>query len=640
MACRFAPLFATELHWQRIRELSGSAEMEECIRSWRESVTALQQQPLPRFERAWWRTARLQHWSQTYPQINRHTQFALTPTATHVFNAALLFRTTEEPEALTAALNGLAHFTKYRFFARHPDTGLNWTVWNLPLLDAASMLEDWMSNELHQALEGHFQRAARAIDRNDRWWIRNVPGGRHNNHHAFHKAFLGCWAAVTRDDALMRRVIDGPEGVRELMEQAVMDDGLWFESSLNYHFAAAAPLCWLAERLANRPGALNLWEMRFANNRRLIDLLKAPLGITFPDLTLPMVGDCYARRACLTEYPLMGMAHELDDHPDLTWLAQRHRNAQTRVFHMPPTQPADAPIMPACRYWPEHRYVRLTSTPGREYWSGHGYTAFLTLDRSGIHSHLDGLSLQAFGQGAHLLTDVEAQSDVEHAFSSTVQATLNRTTLCHNTLMVDGADHAPLAHPLELVTLVDQGDLRLATVADRNGALYAGVRMQRTVAVTSHWLLDLFQVESNDAHQYDYLLHGPEGGGSWHAPLDWMPAKLPAGNPWRWIRNARRSQWKAPVTLTAHPARVTMQADRPGTLFNLQMPAGAAPESPTRPMLMARRTGRRAWFCMLLQSETDIPGRIVRCAAEPDGIRIVVESDGSQRMELRVARLT
>lgn len=128
---------------------------------------------------------------------------------------------------------------------------------------------------------------------------------------------------------------------------------------------------------------------------------------------------------------------------------------------------------------PEHGYVFLREAGGgqehRDYWDAKSRCAFFTFDRAGVHAHADRLSWMYFAEGALLLADREARATAPHAFSSDVQRQLNRSTICQNTVMIDGHDQRSPRETLRLVEYhVTPGEQRVSA-ADVKGLLFRNI---------------------------------------------------------------------------------------------------------------------------------------------------------------------
>jgi hypothetical protein len=259
------------------------------------------------------------------------------------------------------------------------------------------------------------------------------------------------------------------------------------------------------------------------------------------------------------------------------------------------------------RLWPEHGYIALRTQEGVDYWKGDGFSAFLSFELDGIHSHNDKFDLMVFARGAHIAVDPEAVASARHAFSAQIQRELNRHTVCHNTVMVDGQNHNRIQQRLTLAEFIDGDQIKLATVEDANGLVSPGVRMARTVAATPDYLLDIFQLASNQEHTYDYLFHSLDDEGRFRADAAFAPIELDGGAPWSWLRNARQAAMDGDWSVTARQrnlrSRLSMLGE-PGTrLITCEFPKNDRHEGAGVPMLMARRKTASTAFVSVLQAE-------------------------------------
>ncbi|MCX8052192.1 MAG: alginate lyase family protein [Armatimonadetes bacterium] len=613
----------------------------------------LEKEPLPVFEKDLWKEASKKHWQDIYPEVNHHTQFAVAGPVRKAYDVSLAYAATGEPKYADLVRKVLLHYTGYEFFAIHPDCGLNWSTWLTPALVAYDIIFDMLTEQDLTEIDDFLRRGLEAIKANDEWWIRDVMGGLYNNHFAWHKLFIGSYGLFYDQAELVDYAINSEQGVRDLIENGSRDDGLWFEGSLNYHFTALQPLVQFANILANTRNAFDLWNHRFANGRCLKDLVLGPIQTAFPDLTLPTIGDTYGRRLKLDEVNLYYPAYNAYRMPEIAWLLGRKSEipAEALFYDLTPALPweqteieKDKPPRIATRIWPEHGYVALRSQEETNYWKGEGFSAFLSFDSDGIHSHRDKLGLTIFARGAHIAIDAEAKPSAEHAFSSNVQNELNRSTLCHNTVMVDGIDHSLIEKKLELLEFINAPGLKLATVADLNGLVYPGVKMKRTVAVTNEFILDVFQVSSNAEHTYDYLFHTCSDDGILDSGDGFEPINLGNKAPWTWLRNIRARPIDTNWYVSAHQdgltTRVTMVGE-PGTkLVTCEFPRDDNFSRPPISMLIVRRKAKSTIFVALIQVECGpLPEARIFVSEEKHGrIRVRINMDGETR-EFKIERL-
>ncbi len=603
----------------------------------KKEARALGSEELPVFEKAWWGEASKKRWQDTYPEINHHTMFAVCGPALRSADAALLYALTGKPEDAALARRVLLHYTGYEFFAKHPDVGLNWSIWCLRLLHAYDIVYDTLSDADRAKIDDFFERAMEAVKENDEWWVENNPGGMFNNHFAWHKLFIGSRGLLYGRPELVDYAMESNQGIRELIENGARDDGLWFESSLNYHFTAVDAISEFARELRNAGSTIDLWNRRFANGRSLRGLLTAPIGPLFPDETLPTIGDCYGRRMKLEQVKWYWAAYDAYRLPEIAWILRNVKQPPAEALFLEhlPVSPA-APAM-ATRIWPEHGYIALRTQEGTDYWRGDGFSVFLSFDLNSIHSHADKFDLMAYARGAHIAVDPEALSTAQHAFSSRIQSELNRATVCHNTLMVDGRSHAGTGQKLELVGFVNEPGLKIATIADTQGTIYPGVKLSRTVAATPEYVLDIFQAASEEEHVYDYLFHGVDDDGRFSGDGEFTPAEFPSQPPWNWLRNARERSVDETWTVTAKQDDLTSHLTMVGcprtTLTLCEFPRKDTFEKPSVPMLIARREANSTVFVSVLQAERGTPPPVSISVRDDrhNLIRIAVGVSGSVR---------
>ncbi|MBN2507045.1 MAG: alginate lyase family protein [Verrucomicrobia bacterium] len=643
--CRPAARLLAPANLERARQrVRTEAWAQAAFERLAEAARKLEAEPLPVFDTQWWETARRKRWQDIYPEVHRHAGAGVGGPLLKTPDAALAYAISGERRHADAVRRVLLHYADYPFVARHPDVGMTWAGWGMAGLRACDLIRDTLGSDDCRRLDAFFERALAAVRANDEDWIREGWGGRFNNHYAHHKLFIGTCGLVYGRPELVDHALQGVQGFCELIENAARDDGLWFESSLNYHFAGIAPAAEFAAALGNAGHPFDLWHHAFANGRRLRDFFVAPIATLFPDRTLPTLGDTYGARVSLRGHPAYFAAFDAFPETALGWLLQdAERPAAALTLTRLPEGSYPAPAM-RTRLWPEHGYIALRSQEGTHYWRGDGYSAFLSFDLDGIHSHRDKFGLMVYGRGAHLAVDPETVASALHAFSARVQHELNRETVCHNTLMVDGRSHAPIGQKLAVVDFIDGSDCKLATVADFQSLVYPGVRLMRTVAVTPDYVLDVFQAASSTPHTYDYLFHGLDDQGAFAVKGAFTPVSLGLSPPWNWLRHARQAPVEGAWAATARQGNLTtrlLMAAEPGTrLITCQFPRTDTFAPPAFPMLAARRTASLTVFVSLLQAERGpLPEAAIDAKPGPYGrLRVAVRSGGTLR-EFTVPRL-
>ncbi len=519
--------------------------LEELMRQVQEDLRVA----LPRFETDWWRSAKDRPWGEIYPEIAEHTMFLPWKPMSAAHRISTLYLLTGEERLAEHLLKVLRHYSTYSFEFEHYDVGMNYAGWGTLALDIYDRIYDRCIEEDHRAFRAFFQRMGEAIWKNDQEWVKHGWGGEHNNHFAWHRMALCALGLFFRNEEYVRHALHGPEGVAELMDKGLMDEGLWHESSIHYHFTALHGLVSIAEMLRHTQHLFELYHRKFADGRSLKNMFDAPLLTLFPDGTIPNVGDSYGRKAHIWEMSWYEYGYRVYGDPKYAWvLAQGKRNPAVALLHGRDLEKIEAPAV-SSRVLREHGYAFLRSDEGKESWGRNGIVAMLSFGRNGIHCHHDHLSLLLFGGGRLLAPDPEART-TGHAFSRPVQRELNRSVICHNTLTVDGRmDQGVLTEPLQIAASHLEGQQKSLTVVDPDGRAYPGVKLARSITLSQGRIVDEFRASSNEMHTYDWLFHAYDDEGVIRTGLIFSPTTLPNEGPWRWIRNPRRAStdenWEA-----------------------------------------------------------------------------------------------
>lgn len=599
-------LFLTAADVARAREsVEQNGALADLARAQRDRALAAKVSDLPAFETDWWTTDQHKPWGETYPVINHHTgevPRAWARVAQDCAQTSLLY---PEPELRGKGKAVLLGLSAYSFVFEHFDVGMNYTTWGAQTLEAYDILHDEFTAEERTRMDAFFDRMVTAVIKNDEFWIEHIPGGPMNNHYAWHKLGRLMYGLFYEKPELVQQALFGPKGVMDSLRHGFTDDGLWLEASLNYQFAQTSPVVLMARLLENAGSEYDLWAMSTDDGRNLKQAYDALIPLLFPDDTLPNIGDCYAHRMHLGsagDYETL-LARFGD--PVYAWLLSRHagRPGQALFQGLCTLPTGEAPAL-ASQLWPEHGYVMLREREGADYWSGQGWTLFATYSNAPVHQNQDKLSVMLFGNGHHWLVDAEGRAGVYHAFSSAMQRELNRATVSHNTILVDGVSQRFPSRRLNLVEYQALPSVKRASLGDLDGRLYDGVRQLRTVIVREDYVLDVFQIESKDEHRYAWLTHvdGTPGESSVGA---WTPESLPEESPWPWLRDAEAAdvgqEYAETFTHAGQTFRLDLGSDGPVRAIRCAFPRDDSDSPATYAMRLAERYGKTAWFAAVYQ---------------------------------------
>ena len=210
----------------------------------------------------------------------------------------------------------------------------------------------------------------------------------------------------------------------------------------------------------------------------------------------------------------------------------------------------------------------------------------------------------------------------------------NRTTVAHNTLVVDERPMFPydIEHPSpwEEDTWRDrrsdgqlegfQTDRLFSAIRVSNLSVYPGVRLDRTLLLTEHFILDLYRAAAQEPHLLDWV-HHLYGTVTWPEAV---PGTLSNAPGYRLLRNVRRwprrmsdrlfpLSWSTPSGI----AHLILWISRPATLLAADDPTparvkpfmGALETPPPSTALLLRTRGRSALFIALWTFENP-PSRL------------------------------
>jgi len=488
-------------------------------------------------DRSWWDKVKTQPWPETYPVIFEKTCLLPLRIIRPAYYAALRYVISKDEADAETAKKALLHLSDYSFEFEHYDVGMNYSVWGYFALTVYDILFEDFSPDERTKIDAFFARMGRSVLKNDIYWIENNIGGGINNHLAWHKMMLGCLGIFYGQDKLIDYALHGRRGLLSLLELGLVDDGLWCESSLNYHFTAIVPMIYLAEALRNAGYPEDLYTITTANGRNIRQSFDSVFGVLFPDGSVPPIGDAYGHRKFLHDEFTYVYAWKAYRDSRYAWLLEQgSREKPELLFIGQDTKGAKPPDITS-KLYPEHGYAFLRDRQGVDYWGSDGWCAFLTFDKSGVHTNQDKLSLMLFGCGKLLIPDVEARASAAHAFSSRVQRELNRSALSQNTVMIDYRDQRSIGQRLRLEEYRDLPEEKVVTAADYQGLLYEGIKQSRTICVRPEYVLDIFQVNSDINHDIHWIIHGIGSLESQKGSVPLEASKMGLPGPGKWLRD-------------------------------------------------------------------------------------------------------
>lgn len=374
-------------------------------------------------------------------------------------------------------------------------SGLDESVFVIRLTWASALLGEALSaDDLHAFRAGLLQPAA---DHLRHWRIREI-----HNVTNWNNAALVNLALALGDETLLGEALNEPLGLAAQLARGVLDDGFWWEGSLSYHYYTLSALVWTARAL--RAGGRD-----FAGDEVVQRMFRAPLGIAFPDLTLPAIHDCWYHIGLLGEVghgiPNAAGFYEIAcgwyDDPAFAWvlrqnMAQRPRVSIEALFD----GVAVVPDVPEPAFTNHHAVgsglAVLRSDAPRDRQT---YLLLKAGPDARDHGHPDQLSVQLFAHGARLTADLGTPG-----YGIGLNDTWYRQTASHSTVLLDGRSQPTASGRITRYETAGDFALVEGVIAWEDGP-YAGVQFRRTILWRETYWIDLFQVTSPEPRQIDWV---------------------------------------------------------------------------------------------------------------------------------------
>jgi hypothetical protein len=313
---------------------------------------------------------------------------------------------------------------------------------------------------------------------------------------------IGLAGFLLDDPKLIALAIDNPQtGFHAQMERGVLPGGFWLEGSTGYHFFAMDGMWTLME--AARNCGIDLYGPKFKS------LFDGPLSLTMPNLSLPNFNDSgisplkshadiYELAAARYHDPAYS-ALIADDRSSRMALLFGVTNLGNGNLHLP----AASRNLAGPGYAILDRGEDVDATWLALKYGPHG----------GGHGHPDKNSFILYARGEIVAPDVGT-----HAYGSPLHTGWDKTTLAHNTLVVDEKSQEP-AQGKCLTFGSERGVDFSMTDA---GPIYPGVHFVRSVAMlTTNTIVFIDQIDADASHTFDLAYHQV---GKWDS--------LPEGKPW------------------------------------------------------------------------------------------------------------
>ena len=449
---------------------------------------------------------------------------------------------------------------------------LDEAVWLIPMAQGVDLIWGTLSPAERDLLaQKLFLPAAREVILPHQLGVHNIQ--------CWKNSAVGLVGFLLEEGEFIQQAIHDPQrGYWRQMRQGVTADGMWWEGAWGYHFYTLSSLWHLTE--AARNCGIDLYGEEL---KRMYD---APFRFVSPSLLLPAFNDS-TEVNLRAQAPAYELAYARYKNPlYLQLLATSNRENDYALWFGVESLPKPEAARWRSTNYPTSGYAILAKGRGEK-------ATWLCLKygpHGGGHGHPDKLHLEIHAAGVPVASDPGMAR-----YGVPIHANWYRTTLAHNTLVVDESDQQPTEGECLRFGSASGVDFVVASA----GAIYPDVRFVRAVALLSEEVIVVLDsVRCEEEHLLDVAFHLQ---GSWeHLPggTKWQP---PAKRGYSYLNQATIRPIGRSITLQVRRDQnrtfaMTAACDAPAEVVTA---LGVGKHSEDRvPMILLRRKGnsiRAVW---------------------------------------------
>jgi len=537
-------LFISPSHIKRLRERSHKDKWQPAFQKLKSEAEAFfnLNKFLPDFDSSWYHKDPDKDYEETYGAFHGYIDNysrSIMGRVKHLFITGLVL---ENDGYLNRAEEILLHgVEQLDVTVQHHDAGLAYSYIAKMMAEYYCWSKPHLTDDQKELIKKFLLTIGDAILKNYQHWRDDLSSMPFSNHLFAHRlALLGLGITLGNEDWIeFSYQADG--GTEYYYEGVMVDGGLCYESSTEYHFETALSLmrsAQLAEYHLDKDHDLYYWKN--SSGKTLKNMLDAPLEIMFPNGEPPAVGDCYNQREPLgrgqAEIYEMGYAVYKDPRYAYILTLAGERDSLAALLYGDDEFEKVGNLEHKSLIMPVHGYAKLAGGNSQG-----NIVTFMTGDYSGIHHQRDCFHLKVFA-GDHIWTrDAEINTTTLHLFSDPIQKRFNRTMLAHNLVVVDEKDQQVIDTSLNIEDFSDEDSVQKVSLSDREGRIYPGVSIKRTILVYPEFILDIFWLFSESEHDYDWLVH-PRSDNKVKSIKKYSAAILPEKDPYSILKNIEVSQ--------------------------------------------------------------------------------------------------
>jgi len=485
---------------------------------------------------------------------------------------------------------------------------LDEAMWLIRLAQGADLIWEKLTEDERQALKDRlFYPAAVDVIQKHHMQIHNIQ--------CWKNSAVGLVGFLYGDAALISDAIDGEYGLRNQIAKGVNAQGMWFEGAWGYHFFTLEALMPLTE------AAYHCGIDLYKGDDKLKGLFTAPLMLAMPDGRLPAFNDSRTTSAKGNAAYEIGLARYRD--PLLAWPLRRDGRQSLPALVCGVDALPDLPrLEQISRKFDEAGYAILRSGSDQS-------TTWICLKygpHGGWHGHPDKNTFVLYSNGKILADDGGTA-----LYGVPLSKGWCKTTLAHNTLLVDESDqHEAAGSCLEFLT----GDGYSAALTDAGSAIANGSFRRATFLLWQDLVvfIDLVHLDPKAGDRVMDLVYHPQG--QWLTAPPGQPFNVPKKPGYSFLENVTQTDSDGIDLSIKGPngkTNVVFAATGQSTRFLL----GTGPGADTHervPIVIARRHGNEAAYIWAVTTRAlggaSAPKLTVESLSRADG-KPLAESDAA-----------
>ena len=474
-------------------------------------------------------------------------------------------------------------------------------TWLISIFQTADLIDDVFSPEERREVEHNLVRAGTEHISEYTFGIHNIQ--------CWHNACMAIAGYYLGDPDLVARGEEGAIGFHRQVEEGILEDGMWYERSMGYHYYTLNALIAHIEAARRNDNPLHEHE----GIRRMF---LVALQLAQPNLVTPSLNDQGYTRGPINSDTLEVAAGWYDDEDALRALRELYEGHGRSRSHIRALQYGEA--LPDVG---EYRPPGSIDLPGvglavlRE---GRGDSAVAAMleygEHGGGHGHPDKLQLILYGLGRTLMPDPGTTG-----YGVPLHREWYKTTPSHNTVTIGTRSQRATTGELLDMHVADGWS---SATAGSTGA-YPGWELERRLLLAEGVLVDEFSLQGEEPDTLDWFARAP---GPLAVSLETAPVTETAPNATygylREMRGATTEQgWEAWWEVDGEGARLHLTFEAaPQTEVVTCLAPGVPGDDPWHTLRVRRsadETMFRVVYQMLKEGESPRP-----VSFEPDRVRV------------------